>query len=160
MITVNITPEQLERAKSIYMFGALTNSITKGESNQYGAIGEVIVNDYFKAKGKDVNHVGHYDYDLVINGLKVDVKTKKVAKLDIVNVLASIPIYNTHQKCDYYIFCQVTADASLGYILGFIPKDEYFSKAFFRKKGDVDTNGFVFKSDCYNMKVENLNPIK
>ena len=47
MIRLNISPEQLQRAKEMYEFNALKNSVTEGKSNIYGAIGEVMVYDYF-----------------------------------------------------------------------------------------------------------------
>ena len=47
MITVSIEEVQIEKAKKLYSFNALRGSITKGKSNIYGALGEVIVSDYF-----------------------------------------------------------------------------------------------------------------
>jgi hypothetical protein len=37
-------------------------------------------------------------------------------------------------------------------------KKEYFEKAVFVKKGDVDpSNNYTARSDCYNIKIEDLN---
>jgi hypothetical protein len=41
MITVCISEEQIARAKKLYSFDELNNSITKGKGNLFGAIGEI-----------------------------------------------------------------------------------------------------------------------
>jgi len=160
LISIIVTKEQLERAENLYEFGVLNNSIMQGGSNIYGAIGEVIVSDYFKSIGKDVVGENTRDYDMIIDNKKVDVKTKKVSNLNTEYVLASLPSFNTTQKCDFYFFCQVKSDKSRCWILGYKSKEDYYKEAFFRKKGDIDEDGFVFKADCYNMKVYDLNKFK
>ena len=36
-------------------------------------------------------------------------------------------------------------------------KDEYFKKATFLKKGDVDpSNNYTVRADCYNLKINEL----
>lgn len=159
MITINITPEQIERAKILYEFGVLNNSITNGESNIFGAMGEIIVLDHYKSQNKDIKHLPTYDYDFIITGKKIDVKTKKVYNLDTANVNASVSAFNTSQKCDYYIFCQVKADMSKGWILGYMPKAGFYENAFYKKTGETDTNGFVFKGSCYNMRIKDILPL-
>ena len=41
MIKIEITDEQISQAQKLYNFKALTNSITQGESQIYGALGGV-----------------------------------------------------------------------------------------------------------------------
>jgi hypothetical protein len=160
MIEINITPDQIERAANLYSFGALKNSIMKGGSNNFGALGEIIVNDYFLSIGKDVNHLGHYDYDFIIEGKRVDVKTKKVFRLDLKNVKATVAAFNTYQNCDFYFFTQVLSDMSKGYLLGYMQKDEFYEKAIFKHEGDLDDNGFIFTADCYNINARDLKRFK
>ena len=74
MIKLSISPEQLERAKEMYQFNALKNSVTEGKSNIYGAIGEVMVYDHFKDKF-DVEFENTFNYDLIINGNTIEIKT-------------------------------------------------------------------------------------
>lgn len=157
MIEIDITPEQIERAFNLYDFGSLKNSITKGGSSNYGALGEIIVFDYFKSIGKKVDHSSSYDYDLILENKKIEVKTKKVFKVDVNNVKATVAASNTHQDCDYYFFTQVLSDMSKGYILGYKSRKRFFEEAAFKLEGDVDDNGFIFKADCYNMSVNELN---
>ena len=54
MIEVDISDEQRGRAEELYRFGALRNSITKGKSNIYGAVGEVVVLDFYRELGRSV----------------------------------------------------------------------------------------------------------
>ena len=42
MKKIYITPEQIEEAKDLYNFKCLKNSITNGESQVHGALGELI----------------------------------------------------------------------------------------------------------------------
>ena len=52
MIEINVTENQLERAKNLYEFKVLNNSLSKGKGNLTGAIGEIILFDYYTNKGK------------------------------------------------------------------------------------------------------------
>ena len=64
-----ITKFQIQRAKELFDFKELNNSITKGEGNLAGAIGEIVVKDAYRGKGKNT-----YDYDTIIKNYKVDIK--------------------------------------------------------------------------------------
>ena len=48
-----ITKPQLERAKKLFDFKELNNSITKGEGNLAGAVGEIIVKDVYQGSGEN-----------------------------------------------------------------------------------------------------------
>ena len=79
MIEIKITDNQLKRAEAHYgelKDKILNGSITKGQGNIYGALGEIIVHDLYQ-KVYDVKFENNYDYDLVIDGDRVDVKTKR-----------------------------------------------------------------------------------
>jgi len=155
LVVLNISKEQIERARKLYKFGTLKGSITKGKSNIYGSIGEIIVYDYFK-DSKNIEFESTYDYDMIIDGYTVDVKTKKTTVSPQPHYLCGIPAYNTKQKCQFYFFVRVLEDLSRGFILGYITKDNFFKLAKFRRQGDRDTNGFIFKDDCYNLKISDL----
>jgi hypothetical protein len=156
MIELQINTQQIERAKQHYEFNELKNSITKGQNNIFGALGEIVFYDYYKNQGKDINHVGSIDYDYKLEGYKIEIKTKKVFQLDTINVKATVAAYNTRQDCDFYFFIQVSSDMQKAWLLGYMPKVEFYQKATFNKLGEKDTNGFEFKADCYNLKVNDL----
>ena len=63
----------------------------------------------------------------------------------------------TGLKC---LFFRVLNNFSKGWILGKITKDDYFSKAKYHKKGDLDDdNKFRYKTNCYNVKISDLDTL-
>lgn len=154
MVEVNISENQIKRAKELYPFGNLNGSITEGKGNIFGAMGEIVVFDYFKKYNPVFKST--YNYDMIIQGLKIDVKTKRTTVTPLPHYLCSISDFNTEQDCDYYFFLRVSEHMNVAYILGYMKKEEFFKKAFFVRKGDRDVNGFIFKDDCYNLKISDL----
>jgi hypothetical protein len=159
MIEIYISDSQISRAEKLYNFNELNGSITKGKSNIYGAIGEIIVYDYF-LDYLSIIQCNTFDYDFIINDFKVDVKTKRTTVKPKDNYLCSISSFNIKQKCDYYFFIRVLESFKIGYMLGFISKDEFYKKAVFNKVGEKDNNYFKFKDDCYNIEISQLNKFK
>lgn len=154
MFEIKITETHLETAKVLAEdLGELRNSITTGEGNLAGFVGEVIV-----AEAIGASHSNTYDYDLVLpDGKTVDVKTKRTNYAPKENYDCSVAAFNTRQKCDYYAFVRVKNDFSCAWILGFYSKTDYFNDATFHKKGDFDPdNSFTFKADCYNIEISKL----
>lgn len=151
MIEIAVTPAMLVEArdKAVEM-GRLHNSIMNGAGNIAGFIGEAIAQQVLSGK---LNNT--YEYDLVLdNGKTVDVKTKQTSVKPLETYDCSIAALNTKQKCDYYCFVRVKNDFSIGWYLGVYDKQQYMEDAVFMKKGDVDSsNGYVVRSDCYNLKI-------
>mgnify|MGYP003625025902 FL=1 len=162
MNLLKTTINQIERAKQLYTFNSLNGSITKGESNIYGALGEIVVYDYFTKKGSVVDFTSTYDYDLIISNHKIDVKSKKFTSKftprDDWNL--NISDFNTTQKCDYYFFIGVSDDLESYCFYGYIEPINFYSNSVFNHKGQIDPNGngqWKFKSDCYNLEISKLN---
>jgi hypothetical protein len=158
MIEFKITDEMVRKAwaKSIDM-GKLKNSITEGDGNIAGFIGEQVAN--LVIGGTIVNTK---DYDLVgPDGTTYDVKTKRCTSEPMTHYECSVAAYNTVQKCDKYIFIRVEFvdnKYTRAWYLGSIDKNLYFNKARKLYKGQKDgSNWFTVKSDCYNLKIEDLN---
>ena len=161
MIKVVPTEDQIKRAKKLFEFKALNNSITNGDGNIAGALGEVIVCDHYKA-----THQNTYDYDLIIHSkdgepFSVDVKTKRFTqgKTPKPNWAAAVSNHNTKQKCDYYCFVGMAYDFSTAYIFGFVKKDDFYQQSYFGRKGEIDPYGngvWTFASDCYVMLIKDL----
>lgn len=160
MITLPITAEQVERASELYPFDALENSITKGGSQIYGAMGEVVFGDFYsdRYERKDT-----YDYDFwnPRNGTTVDVKTKRTTAVPRGNWNCSVAAFNTRQACDYYFFVRVMEDLSTAFLLGYLGKEEFYEMADFRKKGEPDPlkKGWKFTADCYNIPISKLHSV-
>lgn len=149
-----ITDEQRKRAEELYDFKVLNGSVTQGKGNKIGAIGEIIVWDRYE---KLANYVGSYDYDMLIKGVKVDVKTKAQNIPPATHHTYNIFAFNTRQKCDYYCFVVVLNDLTKAWIVGWKKKEDFIKEAKFRKKGEVDdVGGHIFPSDCYCLKYNQL----
>lgn len=154
MIEVAITPTMLVEARDkAAEMGKLRNSITSGAGNIAGFIGEAIAQQVLGGKLDNT-----YDYDLVLdNGTKIDVKTKQTSVKPLDSYDCSIANLNTKQQCDYYAFVRVKNDFTVGWYLGVYEKQQYMLDAVFMKRGTIDpSNGYVVKSDCYNLKINQL----
>ena len=153
MIEVKITDEMLIKAreKTVEM-GKLYNSILRGKGNMSGFIGEQLA---LKVLGGAWENT--YDYDLKVNDIRIDVKTKHTSVKPLPHYECSIAAFNTKQDCDGYAFVRVLNDFSVGWFLGVLTKQDYFDKATFLKKGEVDpSNNYTVKADCYNVRIDEL----
>ena len=160
MLEVGITNDMIVRAnrKSIEM-GRIKNSITSGLGNMAGFIGEQAANEIIKGI------IGNtYDYDIIQDNTLWDVKTKRCTSRPKPHYECSVAAFNIHQKCTNYAFVRLELrndQWKKAYILGWLEKEDYFKKAKFLKQGDFDPdNNFIVKSDCYNVKISDLNPFE
>ena len=162
MFEVEITKEMIKKAKErSESMGVINNSITRGRGNIAGFLGEEVVNNLISGQIVD-----KYDYDIIKGDLKIDVKTKRCTSPPKPFYECSIAKTSDHQRCDAYIFVRIEWHKSkpnewkTAWILGVMGRDEYFSKATFLNKGDVDpSNNFVVKADCFNLKISELNEL-
>lgn len=161
MIEITITKEHLAEAEKLYSFNRLKNSITEGKSEIYGALGEVISLGFFQAQCKTVSYVGCYDYDLIVNGKKVDIKTKKVNNPPQPNHNATIPAVNTKQQTDIYFFVYVLSDKSKAFLVGWLNKESFFEVAELKKEGEFDgATTFQYRADTYSTTLSKLNNVQ
>jgi hypothetical protein len=157
MIEVEITEKMKKRAwRKAREMGKLKNSITKGDGNIAGFLGEEVANQIIC--GTITNT---YDYDIVDDcNIRYDVKTKRCTSEPKDKYECSVAAYNTKQDCDYYTFVRVEYKNKRwgrAWFLGAYHKDSYFTDAKFLKKGQLDPdNGFKVKADCYNMPISKL----
>ena len=154
MIEVVITGDMLVTARDkAAEMGRLNNSITRGQGNLAGFIGEAVAQQVMGGVLANT-----YDYDLILcNGKTVDVKTKQTSVKPLETYECSIAALNTTQECDYYAFVRVKNDFSVGWFLGVYEKQQYMLDAVFMKRGNIDSsNGYVVKSDCYNLPIHQL----
>ena len=153
MIQLEIKKEWVEKAKEkAKEMGVLNHSILKGNGNITGFIGEFMVENFLKAKIENT-----YDYDIIKNNVKIDVKSKRCTSIPRPDYDCSVPAYNTRQKCDLYVFTRIMNTQDIGWICGVISKKDFFKKARLWKKGQVDeSNMMEFKEDSYNLKIGDL----
>lgn len=149
-ITSEMKRSALQKAREL---PALKNSITSGQGNLVGFLGEEVAK--FVLGGTLSNT---YDYDLILDsGKTVDVKTKKTGFEPKPHYECSVAEYNTKQKCDYYAFVRVDDQKDRAWFLGVYEKDAYYRDAKLLKKGDIDpSNNFVVKANCYNLPIHKL----
>ena len=157
MIQIKITPDIIARAKKkAATVGNLQGSITGSLSHVVGAVGEIIVADAIGA-----NESNTYDYDLVRDGERIDVKTKRCNTRPFPHYDCSVAAHGANQNCDSYIFVRILTDTSRAWILGSITKQDFYTKATKYKRGDIDpANGFIFKADCYNLPISELSDVQ
>jgi len=153
MIEIKPTEQQIKEARLQGSSTGLQGSITRGAGGPAGFLGEILIRDYL-----GYVHSPTPNYDLYTpEGSRIDVKTKRCTSAPKPFYECSIAAHGTKQDCDEYIFVRVLKSLQRAWILGRIPKDEYFEKAVRHSKGEKDeSNNFTFKADCYNLPIRDL----
>lgn len=133
--------------------GVLYNSITRGQHNYIGRLGEILVCRYINGKIMD-----DYNYDILTpSGEKLEVKSKRIKA-----VTAPLPTYenavcakNYKQKCDYYVFVRISTETNKAWICGKKSPSAFKEAATFKQRGDSDGK-FTYKADCYVLYMTQL----
>lgn len=144
----------VKRSKKL---GRLHNSITGGGGNLAGYIGQILVAETLGAKDVDKRN-----YDLILNGVKYEVKTKRCTSKPKPEYECSVSKFNDTQQCDFFVFVRVKADLSKAWILGRKARADFFKEARECKAGEVDEKsdrGWVFKANCWNLEISALEPL-
>jgi len=151
-VPISLDMIRIANRKALRM-GVLNNSITNGRGTSAGYIGEMITAQILDAESSNT-----YDYDLILNsGETVDVKTKRVTSPPKEYYSCSVANFRKAQNCDYYAFTRVTRDLKRGWYLGKIKKEDFFNKATYHKRGDIDSsNNFTVSANCYNIPIKEL----
>ena len=141
--------------------GGIYNSITKGDGNYAGRLGELALAKHLGVEVKD-----HKDYDLIYNDSKVEVKTKRRATKPKPNYTVNIAATSKHQKPDKYAFLSIEyADRDSGgnysdlqyiWLCGYKSAEQFFEEAEFWPKGTPDPPFFKTHRDMYVMKIREL----
>tara|TARA_R110000803_G_C11794735_1_gene298540 strand:- start:77 stop:580 length:504 start_codon:yes stop_codon:yes gene_type:complete len=161
MIIVTLTDSEMSSAKALAnQLGKINNSIIKGRGNLAGFCGEIATAKHLCSVGFEVDHTNTYEYDLIADGITVDVKSKNCNSPPRPNYDCSVANYNTKQKCDRYVFTRV--NNNIVYLVGWISKDKFYQQALFHTKGELDSNfvngkQFTFHADCWNIAISQLN---
>ena len=136
--------------------GSLNNSITGGDGNFAGRLGELALAQHLNA----LRVQDDYWYDLMHDGDTIEVKTKRRSVDPQMHYDVSVAKTSTHQQPDRYAFMSVTLDGRRVkniWLCGFIDRDEFFKKARLMRKGKVDkSNGFKTHADMYNLEISEL----
>lgn len=135
--------------------GSLNNSITGGDGNFAGRLGELAL-----AKHLGIEVQDDYSYDLVKDGKTIEVKTKRRSVDPQEHYDVSVAETSRHQRPDVYAFISITLDdrkVKRVWLCGYMDCDQYFATAKKMKKGQRDnSNGFKTHADMYNMAISRL----
>lgn len=157
IVEVGISDEQRHRASTWFGFGALNNSITEGRSNIYGALGEVLFADHYPQWWRCDTRDADFQHDR--HGT-VDIKTKRTTATPAGHWNCSVAATSLHQSCDLYYFLRVHERKRVGWFLGWITHDDLFERGTFRRQGEPDGRGWSYRADCWNIRVDRLNPVR
>jgi len=141
--------------------GSLKNSITKGKGNVAGRLGELAFASYVGADIAD-----DYNFDLVLKGEKIEVKTKRRTVPPKDGYEVSVASTSLHQNPDRYVFISIRFKSKKGFnyyglqdvwLCGDMSAKEYIEKSWVWKKGEMDeSNKFVTLVDMHNMRIDKL----
>jgi hypothetical protein len=157
LVPIEITSDMVERAlaKGCSM-GELKNSITKGEGNGSGFLGEEMLKKYYAISSKNT-----FDYDMMFKDKKLEVKTKRTSVPPEPHYECSVAAYNTRQKCDFYVFARVSYDLTQGWIIGYLSKKEFYEIARYSEEGTYEEeNDYVEQATCYKVQAKQTLDIK
>jgi hypothetical protein len=163
MIVVKPTGDQRRQARAeARAMGALNNSFTKGEGNEIGMMGEILI---YEMLGGDRVGSTTFSYDIILsNGIKIDVKTTKAAGVPEPHYVARVygseaAKENLCTKCDVYYFVRCNKAMTLATIVGWMPAREFIEAATFSPRGSIDPNdGKLSYSDEYTLPISQVNP--
>lgn len=155
-VEFDVTAQMRRRAAArAAKLGVLRNSITNGESNYWGMLGEELVATVLGARLVDTP-----DYDVLTPGnVKVEVKSKKTGDVAAPKWFfeCSVCEHNVRQRCDAYLFVRLSTRANKAWVCGWLPRAKFFKEARYFKAGDTDArNNYRVHASCYNVNVSQL----
>ncbi len=157
-VEVKVTSAMLEIAnQKAKELGELKNSMTQGEGNVTGFLGELIAQHVM---GGELHNTR--DYDLMLPGdIKADVKSHRSFVVPQPHFNFSLSGINTSQACDIYIFVRLLKDLTSGWCIGWMEKSVFFEEAMFIQQGQVDRrNNWRARCDCWSMTMQQLSDPK
>ena len=141
--------------------GRIKNSITKGKGNYAGRLGELALAKHLGVEVEDSK-----DYDIIHDGKKIEVKTKRRAVAPQPDYTVNIAATSLHQKPDIYAFLSMEyLDRDSGgnyndllniWLCGYKNAEQFFEEASFWPKGTPDPPAFKTHRDMYVMKIKDL----
>lgn len=170
MIQLYFNDDMVKQAiKKAQMLGHLHNSITMGQANAAGYLGEESLATYLGIKNSS-NDDDKYNRDLVLpDGKTVEVKTKRRTVDPLEDYEVSVAETSNHQKPDLYAFLSITFGVRIGYgrkaqydnplriwLCGFCEYEKFWANAVRWDGSMIDTNNYVPSVPHYNLKIMKL----
>lgn len=132
------------------LVGVMSGSRTSGKGNVIGFLGELIVSRIYEVPLCDT-----FNYDLIVGGTRVDVKTKSCSSPPKSHYKCSVMSYQLKNDVDGYIFARANLSAKIVWVLGYYSKQDLLQFGKFAKKGDPDGD-FSFTEDCWSVTIDEL----
>jgi len=154
MIEIAVTKDMLVLAKAQEIKETLKNSHTDGEGNFAGSLGQVLV----QHNHPTLRFHETFNFDLVtLIGDTVEVKSKRCTSVPKPHYNATVYDTNDSQEADYYYFTRIMDDLSVGFLMGFIRRHDFFKRASYFKAGEKDYDGHVWeKSGVWQLRYKFL----
>ena len=168
---IKLSDEVLNKAKEYSKGKKYKRSMRGEEGTNIGAIGEYVAKEYLEALGMDVldnrDTESATKYDFLVNGKKVEVKTKDRTVPPKSFYECSVPLYNhSHQKPDWFVFLSLhrvdtpymkSSRYEDAYILGASTYEHIQEEGITVMKGEVDeSNGWMCRESCINLPIDRL----
>ncbi len=106
------------------------------------------------------------DYDMILAGKKIEIKTRHTRMtapeqidLSYRGVIRADAL--RRQSCEGYVFCLLNLPIRAIWLIGWISKDEFLAKARFQKKGERfdDSTKWTVLGDCWAIQYKELSPV-
>ncbi len=142
--------------------------------NTVGILGECALGKYEgtpvqKTLDDRPKHESDLGWDIIIGALKYDIKTPESIRFPLGSYRCNISrlLFNKNKPNDGYIwiFMIPRPEKTPPYdwrVVGWMPKDEFFEKALFHKKGDksITSNKFRYSAPMHDIAIHQLHPYK
>lgn len=102
----------------------------------------------------------HCDF-LIDSSIRLEVKNKGCKYKPSIEFEASVSKYSyNYQKMDIYLFARTNRNKDIGWLVGWITKEEFGRKSSLLSKGTTDkTNNLTARTDTFNLKYRDCHPL-
>jgi hypothetical protein len=136
--------------------GSLRLSFMSGDRNIVGLVGEEIYSQH----APNATRMDTYDYDFIVKGKKVDVKTRIVTSEPKPSYEMAILLTRANQEVDFYVFCSVSKQFTEGWLMGFLSKDEFLERAQYVEEGSPMPQGGHYRSNAHVIQLDQIRTIE
>lgn len=135
-------------------------------ANEVGCMGEVLIEQLLRRRGVPCESVYSTGCDLLVDGLRAEVKTKERTVMPRAEYEVSVPNYNRdHQQVDLYFFVSLKRRPSAegmdrfvaAHFCGWCDSETLADIGKTVKAGVEQSNGTKFWTDATNVRIDQLN---
>lgn len=129
------------------------------DEQRVGIISQCAIMDLMGYELPELSFQPDNGVDIIYSGIKIDIKTIASKSYPTPDSPANIMAKQKHYNTDIYIFSYANRNDKMLTITGWMDKKEFFSKAKFRKTGDVIHSKLTLRSDDYSLDCAELNQV-